>query len=281
MDWKGGRPDLGRPPGRVYMVDLIQRLVTDLIDLYGPGELVLKPRVRGTLSSGFDWTCKWVPEKDEGFALLPAGAGKDPRIALVSWQKQAIDFFRHLKQEGIKQQDSRIPSLESTELKGKRFRVRAKSGDGLHPDYGKLTKAELKSISRPGVKMWIVGMNYERWFFHQRLIYRIQCGCNFVFTCAAGKKRVSCPKCHYSAEMHILEKEWGEREVTQVQTFEEVKPEEMGEIKAYCLMCREKVNMVPPIMRRPTEGGRFTYIGKCEKCGHNVSIVARGKQVAG
>ncbi len=88
------------------MDKLTQRLIVDLTDMSGPGILELKPKIRGTISSGFDWICSWRPDENNCIIPLPAGAGKDIRSAIADWEKQMVGFFRHLKQ-GIKREGSR------------------------------------------------------------------------------------------------------------------------------------------------------------------------------
>lgn len=80
------------------MADLMQRLVTDLIDLGGQGYLELKPGVRGTITSGFYWSCTWQPYKEDKHVLFPAGSGESIKEAVADWERQTVAMFRHLKQ---------------------------------------------------------------------------------------------------------------------------------------------------------------------------------------
>jgi hypothetical protein len=42
---------------------------------------------------------------------------------------------------------------------------------------------------------------------------------------------------------------------------------------AYCVVCRSKVILQPPIERRHTKHNRFLYIGHCPQCKRKVSII--------
>ena len=48
-------------------------------------------------------------------------------------------------------------------------------------------------------------------------------------------------------------------------------------MRAYCLRCRQKVDMKIPISKSHTKNNRFSYIGTCNLCGQKVSVIRQEK----